>query len=105
MLTTSDCYNATSLVDLYDSMSMFVLTMKSTNCYETLSATLLPAEDKEGNVIPGKVNVSIQAKEKNWYKLNIGGGVKQFSSNSSFAADSLSLPTVQVSLQYTLGRE
>ncbi|GMI35213.1 hypothetical protein TrCOL_g6729 [Triparma columacea] len=97
ILTTTGGYDATQLSDLYESINMFVLTMKETNCYETLSATLLPAEDQKGNPIPGAVSVQIQAREKNWYKLRIGGGIKQFSGSGGtmLPSDSLTVPTVQ----------
>ena len=65
-------YDATNLSDLYDNLNMVVLKMKSTNCYDTINVEMLPSE------VPGGVNISIKARERYWYKLRIGGGVKQF---------------------------
>ncbi|GMH95255.1 hypothetical protein TrVE_jg801 [Triparma verrucosa] len=77
--------------------------MHSTNCYDTFIASLEQAKDDKGNVLPGGVHVKLRAKEKNWYKIHVGGDLKQNTSSfESSSSPSFSIPEVQMTSSLTL---
>ena len=92
--------SASTIGDLNATLHDFVLNMRATGCYDELRAEITQATTETGQMIPGKAEVRIEAKERNWYKVKIGGGLKHEADGMSGGftnGSSLSLPTVQVS--------
>ena len=76
-LKSSGVTESSTIGSLNSSLNTFITSMHSTNCYDTFIASLEQAKDDKGNVLPGGVHVKLRAKEKNWYKIHVGGDLKQ----------------------------
>eukprot|EP00518_Triparma_eleuthera_P007202 CAMPEP_0182483870 /NCGR_PEP_ID=MMETSP1319-20130603/42274_1 /TAXON_ID=172717 /ORGANISM="Bolidomonas pacifica, Strain RCC208" /LENGTH=490 /DNA_ID=CAMNT_0024685717 /DNA_START=169 /DNA_END=1638 /DNA_ORIENTATION=- len=100
-LSSSGVLSASTIGDLNVAVTDFVLSMRATGCYEEFRATLDQATTPStGLPVPGRAVVRIEARERNWYKVKIGGGLKHeggdgLSGGFTSSSSSLSLPTVQ----------
>ncbi|GMI14704.1 hypothetical protein TrLO_g12515 [Triparma laevis f. longispina] len=105
-LLSSGVTSSKTIGSLNTSISTFVTDMHDTECYEKFNATLEPAKDESGNIIPQAVHVKLEAKEKNWYRIHIGGDLKQstdgISGGGSMGSSNLTIPEVQMTSSLTL---
>lgn len=76
----NDMSTQSTLAQTTQALNHFVQDLQSTNCYDCVQVVLANQDNDEqvsneaGGIRPKKLNVLL--KEKNWYKLYIGGGIK-----------------------------
>ena len=101
--------SASSIGELSEAVHSFVRAMSSTGAYDAFRADIAQAKSETGEPIMGKACLIIEAKEKNWYKVKVGGGVKHDAdsgimggmSSISSAGSGISMPTVQFEVRNT----
>jgi len=94
---SSNNYNKSTLANHSMSINRFINNLEGTGCYDAIQVHLSPSSDNDTN------DVTVQLKEKNWYKLYIGGGVNSddlstfsnASSSTTTAGNVIQLPKVQ----------
>ena len=82
---------ATSLSTVTESLQHFVADLQKTGCYDSVQVVLGRPKDQPSKSDARQMDVLLQ--EKNWYKLYIGGGIKQ--DNTSAISSSGMIPKVQ----------
>ncbi len=81
----------TPMSTVSENLSKFVVDLEKTGCYDSVQVVLGRPKDQPSQSDSRQLDVILQ--EKNWYKLYIGGGIKQDS--TSAIASSGVIPKVQ----------
>jgi hypothetical protein len=85
----------TSLAQTSESLNEFVKDLQSTNCYDCVQVVIGNNDNSiKGGTTPVPKKLTVLLEEKNWYKLYIGGGIKQTTDASTTGSAGL-LPKVQ----------
>lgn len=82
---------ATPMSKVTESLQHFVADLEKTGCYESVQVVLGRPKDHPSKSDSLQLDVTLQ--EKNWYKLYVGGGIKQ--DNTSAISSSGMMPKVQ----------
>ena len=82
---------ATPLNNITEALQDFVADLEKTGCYESVQVVLGRPKDLPSNNEARQLDVILQ--EKNWYKLYIGGGIKQ--DHASAISSNGMIPKVQ----------
>lgn len=81
----------TPLSEVQASLNDFVSDLESTGCFESVKVILGRPDDRPSSSSERQIDVILQ--EKNWYKLYVGGGLKQ--DQNSLLTSSGMIPKVQ----------
>jgi len=96
--SSSNNNNKSTLANHSMSINRFINNLEGTGCYDAIQVHLSPSSSSDNGITN---DVTVQLKEKNWYKLYIGGGVNSddlssFSNTSSTTTGNvIQLPKVQ----------
>ena len=98
--SSSNNNNKSTLANHSMSINRFINNLEGTGCYDAIQVHLSPSSSSGSKQQDDTNDVTVQLKEKNWYKLYIGGGVNSddlssFSNSSSTSGNVIQLPKVQ----------
>jgi hypothetical protein len=80
-LSASSHSSSSSLESHSDAVGRFVRDMRGTGCYDAVRVRIgMPSSSMSSSSSPstsssGRCDVSVQLREKRWYKLHVGGGI------------------------------